>query len=403
MSAASLLRLLLVAVTAAGPLVAAEPVAFTKIVLTDRFHAEAGGLGDIDKDGHGDAVYGPYWYAGPEFTTRHEIYAPQDFDPNAYSNNFMTAVADVDGDGWLDVIVNEWPGKEVGWFRNPGKDAVTGGGRWVRTLVHPVVDNEAPDFRDITGDGKPELLFHTGGVLGFASPSEKTAVERWTFRPCSEKENWGQYQHGLGIGDVNGDGRRDFLMAGGWWEQPPADAGPAAVWKKHPVAFGSGGGQMHVYDVDDDGDADVITSLAGHGYGLSWFEQVSKDGGIEFIEHPILPAQAEQSLEGTQFSQLHAVELVDVDGDGLKDVVTGKRYWAHGPQGDPDPGGTPVLYWFQLVRKPGGGAAGVSYVPHRIDDASGVGTQMAVGDLNGDSRTDIVIGNKRGGFVFLQK
>jgi hypothetical protein len=48
-------------------------------------------------------------------------------------------------------------------------------------------------------------------------------------------------------------------------------------------------------------------------------------------------------------------------------------------------------------------AAGVRYVPHRIDDASGVGTQIAVGDLDGDGRPDLVTGNKKGGFVFLQE
>ena len=147
----------------------------------------------------------------------------------------------------------------------------------------------------------------------------------------------------------------------------------------------------------------MITSLAAHGYGLAWYEQVKKDGGIDFVQHVILPPKAEESLGGVQFSQPHAVEVVDVDGDGLDDIVTGKRFWAHGPKGDPDPGGTPVLYWFKLVRDPGKtGAAAVSWVPHRIDDASGVGTQFAVGDLDGDRRVDIVIGNKKGGFVFRQ-
>ena len=388
-----------------GDDVPAAPPTFRKVVLTDKFHAEAAGVGDIDKDGHGDAVYGPYWYAGPEFKERHEIYPAKDFDPNQYSNNFMTGVGDVDGDGWLDVLVNEWPGKEVAWFRNPGKDSATvkaSQGGWGKHLVHPVVDNEAPDFLDVTGDGKAELVFHTGGVLGFATPSDKTATERWTFTPCSEKESWGQYQHGLGVGDVNGDGRPDLLMAGGWWEQPaPVAAGSTPpAWTKHPFAFGTGGAQMHTYDVDADGDLDVITSLAGHGYGLSWFESVKNDGGIDFVEHRILSDKAEETLDGVQFSQLHSVGLVDIDGDGLKDLVTGKRFWAHGPQGDPDPAGSPYLYWFKLHRD---ADKKVSWTAHKIDDASGVGTQLAVGDLNGDKRPDIVIGNKKGGFVFIQE
>jgi hypothetical protein len=159
---------------------------------------------------------------------------------------------------------------------------------------------------------------------------------------------------------------------------------------------------MHVYDVDGDGDQDVITSLVAHGYGLSWFEQIKKaDGEIDFVDHAILPATAEGTLDGVQFSQAHAVHVVDVNGDGLKDVITGKRFWAHGPKGDPDPGGPALLYWFELVREGGKtGADAVKYVPHKIDDASGVGTQFAVGDLNADGRIDIVIGNKKGGFVF---
>jgi hypothetical protein len=383
----------------AGP----EPVAFRRRALTGDFHAEAVGIGDIDKDGKADVVYGPFWYAGPEFRVRHPIYPAQVFDPHKYSDNFMTAIGDIDADGWLDVAVNEWPGKAVHWFRNPGRDGLAANAAWARHLAHPAVDNESPAFVDVTGDGKPELVFHTGGVLGFATPNPATATDRWTFHPCSEPETWGQYQHGLGVGDVDGDGRRDLLMVGGWWRQPADGRGQ---WAKQPHAFGGqGGAQIHVYDVDGDGDGDVITSLAGHGYGLSWYEQVRRDGAIDFVAHPILPAKAEESLDGVQFSQLHAVEVADIDGDGLKDIVTGKRYWAHGPQGDPDPGGAPVLYWFQLQRRAdaeGNRAAGVRFVPHRIDDTAGVGTQIAVGDVDGDGRADVVVGNKKGASVFLR-
>ena len=83
---------------------AETPVSFRKHVLTNMFHAEASGLGDIDRDGHGDAIYGPFWYAGPNFTVKHEIYPVKDFDPNQYSNNFMTAVGDVDGDGTKEAV-----------------------------------------------------------------------------------------------------------------------------------------------------------------------------------------------------------------------------------------------------------------------------------------------------------
>ena len=371
-------------------------VSFTKVPLTDRFYAEGAAIGDIDRDGHGDAVYGPHWYAGPDFKTRHEIYPPHEFDPHGYSDNFLTFVADIDGDAWPDVLACGFPGKEASWFRNPGKQ----GGAWQRHLAFPTVDNESPGFGDITGDGRPKLLFHSEGVLGFAGPGDPTGTQRWPFKGCSTAEKKRQrFTHGLGVGDVNGDGRRDFLMADGWWEQPAPPAGDP--WEHHPAAFGSGGAQMHVYDVDGDGDQDVITSLVAHGYGVAWFEQVRRDGGIAFVQHAILPAAAGENLDGVQFSQPHALEVVDIDGDGLKDVVTGKRFWAHGPKGDPDPGGPALLYWFKLVRDGGKtGAAAVRYEPHQIDGDSGVGTQFAVGDLDGDGRVDLVIGNKKGGFVF---
>lgn len=394
LASAIVLTLGMLAVAPGGVQGKTSAVTFKKICLSKAFYAEGAGIGDIDKDGHADAVYGPYWHRGPEFSEKFPIYPPEEFDPKSYSNNFITFLSDVNEDGWIDVLVNVWPGKEVAWFENPQ----TKGGSWARHIVHPVVDNESPCFADVTGDGKPELIFHTAGELGFAQPRSASEKAPWAFHACSEKESWGQYTHGLGTGDVNGDGRIDLLMAGGWWEQP--DDVRAYPWIKHPFPFGKGGAQMHAYDVDGDGDNDVVTSIQAHGYGLAWFEQTSSPDGPRFVERSILSSDANVQLDDVQFSQLHAVELADVNGDGLQDIVTGKRYWAHGPTGDADPQGPAVLYWFELKRSE---KNGVTFVPHRIDDDSGVGTQFAVGDLDGDRRVDIVIGNKKGGYVFLQQ
>ncbi len=99
-------------------------------------------------------------------------------------------------------------------------------------------------------------------------------------------------------------------------------------------------------------------------------------------------------------TQPHAIALADLDGDGLKDIVVGKRLWAHGPNGDIEPNEAAVLYWFQLKRDGNGGA---TFVPHLIDDKSGVGVQLTLTDVNGDGRVDILTVSKLGAFVFLNR
>jgi len=75
--------------------------------------------------------------------------------------------------------------------------------------------------------------------------------------------------------------------------------------------------------------------------------------------------------------------MADIDGDGVKDFITGKRRWAHGPNKDEEPGAPPVLYWFQIKRD---GKGGADFIPHQIDDDSGVGTQVSAGDVNKDGK-----------------
>lgn len=158
---------------------------------------------------------------------------------------------------------------------------------------------------------------------------------------------------------------------------------------------------MFAYDVDGNGDQDVISALDGHMWGLAWFEHVKDDNGaITFREHRIMGDRSEEKEFGVAFSQPHALELADMDGDGLQDIVCGKRRWAHGPTGDVEPAAAPVVYWFQLTRSVSGG---VKFVPHLIDDASGVGVQITVKDVNADDRPDVLTASKLGTFVFLNR
>ena len=378
--------------------------------LSGMFYGEGAAFGDFNKDGKLDIVSGPFIYDGPEMTMKRAYTEPKPFDPLGYSDNFIAYARDVDKDGWTDIFIIGFPGKEAFWYRNPqsGGSGKKGDGaveKWERHVVLKVVDNESPMLANIVGDDAPELVCMSGGYAGYATPNPSDPTAEWTFHPITpQNKDYQRFTHGIGAGDVNGDGRLDLLEKNGWWEQPETldDKQP---WKKHDVEFakGHGSAQMHVYDVDGDGDNDVITCLNAHGYGLAWYEQVKEGDGkeITFKQNLILSPKAEEELNGVQFSQLHAVELIDMDGDGLKDILTGKRFWAHGPGGDPDPTGAPVLYYFKLKRDGGGQGGKASYEPVRIDDYSGVGTQITAADANGDGTPDVIVGNKRGTIVFL--
>jgi hypothetical protein len=404
---------------------------FKKIQLNAAFWAEGANFGDFNRDGKMDVVSGPYWYEGPDFKKRHEIYpatttfkrkkadGTEEVLPgfegamgvnNAYSDNFLAFCYDFNGDGWTDIMVYGFPGKEASWYENPKGRA----GHWQRHVVFNMVDNESPDFADINGDGKPDILCCSGGYIGYATADWEHPEKPWTFHPITPKGKWQRFSHGLGYGDVNGNGRVDILEKDGWWEQPPSLEGNP-VWKFHEQNFGTGGAQMFVYDVNGDGLNDVITSLAAHGFGLAWYEQERDGDNITFREHIFMNKEPSENRYGVTFSQLHALALVDMDGDGLKDIITGKRFWAHGPTGDPNPNAPAVIYWFKLVRKAApinaslDGAASrrvkmeVDFIPYLIDDDSGVGTQVVVGDVNGDNLPDVVVANKKGAFVLLQE
>ena len=373
-----------------------DAVHFQTRFLDRSFYCEGAAVGDFNKDGHKDVVSGPFWYAGPDFNDKHTIYKPNPFDPKGYSKNFLCFVADFDTDGWDDVFVVGFPGDKSWWFENPGAD----GGEWKQHVTVEVTDNESPLVADLTGDSRPELIFHTGGRYGYAGPDPANPRDVWKFHPVSEKIAGGRFQHGLGIGDVNGDGRMDVLAKDGWLEQPESLVGDP-MWKRHmfPFAPTQGGAQMYAYDFDGDGDNDVLTSLQAHGYGLVWYENKPGDDGIAFTAHTIIGKNAEESVNGVIFTQMHSIDLKDISGDGVLDIVTGKRYFAHGGK---DPGGMepPVLYWYETKRT--GRAGEMGFVPHFIHHDSGVGTQVMAEDLNGDKLLDIIVGNKKGTAIHLQ-
>ncbi len=370
---------------------------FRKITLTTKFYGEGVHLVDLDKDGAMDVISGPYIYKGPDFTTKTTFYEPKEFDPHNYSENYFMQTYDFNGDGHLDIFKYGRAGSKAYWYLNPGKE----GGTWKEYLALDAPGDEARYFTDLNNDNRPEAIFVFEEHLCIGWPDWNNVEKPFRVQKISRNLGWGKFTHGLGVGDINGDGRNDILTKAGWWEQPATGA-DQGQWIEHPYSFSEeGGAQMLVYDVNNDGKLDVITSLNAHGYGLAWFEQTRSGNEISFVKHMIIGdrKEFEAGKYPAVFSQLHTLAEGDFNGDGLMDFASGKRYWAHGPDGDPEPGADPVLYWFELVRK----GDSIKYIPHLVDNQSGAGTTMETGDVNKDGKTDIVVTNKFGAYIFINE
>jgi hypothetical protein len=459
---------------------------FKRIQLTDKYWAEGVAIADLNRDGHMDVISGPFWYEGPDFKRRHEIFpATQTFTlkkddgtqervegyegalgkNNAYAKVFLVFVYDFNGDGWPDVLTIGFPGTEAAWYENPGRAGLRKGLPWKRHVALDWVGDESPTLVDLFGNSRPVFLCMSGDYLGYVTPQWSNPRAKWRFHAVSPplpsqrvlhalgaaalELTRGQlppgqtfapdlrpYIHGLGYGDINADRRLDILTADGWWEQPSSLRGDP-VWRFHKWSFlrerppsgtlrapsslvqaaeelkkraefyewpyALSGAQMFVYDVNGDGLPDIVSSLQAHGPGLAWFEQLpgrDASGEIQFKPHVLMGKTPAENKYGVEFTQLHSLELSDIDGDGLEDIIAGKNVWPNGPNGDPDNNAPAGLYWFKLARN---ADKSVDFVPYLIDGDSGVGRQIATGDVNGDGLRDIVVANKKGLFLFLQE
>lgn len=366
--------------------------------LDDTFRAEGATAFDVNKDGKTDVVVGEVWYEAPDWKL-HEISTPGTYDgAKGYSKTFCCWNYDLNNDGWQDLISVSFPGDPFHWFENPKNDA----GHWQRHEIWHSACNETPLFLDVTGDGKPEIIIGSQPTaqMGYLEiPAPEKVGEKWIFTPISLENSIGtfKYYHGLGVGDVNRDGRLDVIIPHGWWEGPEErNHGPWAFHEaklvkdpKDPKSEPLPAADLHVDDLDLDGDSDVMMSSA-HQHGVWWFENVGTNAEPKFEYH----------LIDEKYSQTHALHYQDMNGDGERDLVTGKRFYAHGPKGDPDPLGEVVMYWYEVKK-----GKTPAFTPHKIEEGkdTGVGTQFSVLDMNGDKKPDIVLSNKKGTNVLLQK
>jgi hypothetical protein len=357
----------------------AKPLLFQKkMIAAESF--ESVGVFDVNKDGKPDLVSGAYWYEGPEFLKRYYIGAVA--RQGEYYDDFSTIPLDVNGDGYTDFITGGWWGNNIRWRENP-----KGTGEWKEHVIGETGNVETTRGWDIDNDGVLEIVPNNPGhPLKFYKLSlDENNKPTGKFTKITVAPSQG---HGLGFGDVNGDGRGDLIVSNGWLE---AQTNPLSEgWTLHKdFELGSASVPILVVDVNGDKHNDLIVGQ-GHGYGLDWYEQqVDKKGKYTWIKHPIDPFS----------SQYHTMAWVDLDGDGKEELITGKRYRAHN---DNDPGAhDPVgLYYFKWNGE-GFSKQFISYGP--AGEGKGTGNYFVVTDLRGTGRNDIIVAGKDGLYVFYNE
>ncbi len=381
----------LVAAGVVGWVLAAEK----KTGLTFRVQAlhqdnnEGCDVGDIDNDGHLDVVAGENWYPGPKLEEKRRLRKLLPFGKDYLQNN-GDHLYDVNGDGWLDVVAGEFTTTRVHWFQNPGLAGLADPGLWE---IHVLKDtetnqNEMTFLHDIDGDGQVEYFEN--------SWNDKNPMLVWRFATGDEGEpsltkhviSAEGNGHGMGFGDVNGDGRQDIVFKNGWYECP--ESGPfSGTWPYHPdFTLPHASCPIFVLDLNADGRKDLIWA-DGHNYGLYWEEQrpPSANGETQWRQH----------LIDKRFAQGHALAWEDIDNDGAPELITGKRYYAHSGR-DPGAEDPVVIHYYDFNPKT------LAFAKRPISSGApgkgpGTGLQIRVRDLDANGWRDIVVSGKSGTHV----
>lgn len=335
--------------------------------------SEGSAVFDVDNDEVLDIVAGANWYKGPEFTKRTKF---RDIKVNGeFVNNGSDHGYDVNGDGWTDVISNGWfDDQNIYWYENPGES----GEKWKKELLIEAENVEFTLFEDVDGDGDPDIIpchWYTdvpSDLVWYENKEGK--FEKHMVASKAER-------HGIAIGDINGDGRKDIITVFGWFEAP--EDYTSGDWKWHKelsIRSDAASLPMVVFDVNKDGKNDVIYGNA-HAYGLYWMEQTEN-------------GPWKRHIIDESWSQVHYLMLTDIDEDMETELVTGKRLRGHAGR---DPGSSDPLgiYYYDIDQD------NQNFTKNVIVYNANIGTGMQIHhvDIEKDTDKDIVVSGKSGLYV----